>query len=188
MGLNVVQWGLVLTGVLLSAYIMSKEMYTSRRRKEVLKRAPSEYHLLLFFLILTIVSFQATAIFSSFEIKILLIGYIISTIFMVSYFLRRVEKYYLRYGTVSIILLTCILFLHANILKSDPNENMETPQILIDHSIIIEKDDVLSKSNLTGPESLVIDDLRASNYLISGPILANTSGDMVIERILETSP
>ena len=111
---------------------------------------------------------------------------------MVTYLLRRVEKYYLRYGTVSIILLTCILFLHVNIVKSDPNEmhefNIKTSPKLNDHSIIIEKDDVLSKSNLTGPESFVIDDLAVSNYLISGSILANTSGDMVIERILETSP
>jgi len=191
-GLNVVQWGLVLTGVLLAAYIMSKEMYTSRRIKEVLKRAPSEYQLLLFFLILTIISFQALSIFSNFEIKILLNGYLISTIFMVSYFLRRVEKYYLRYGTVSIILLTCILFIHANLVQSDQNEmhefNIETPQILNDHSFIIDKDNIQSKSNFTETASLVMDDLKDSNYLISSSSQISTFGDLMIDRILETSP
>jgi hypothetical protein len=114
-GMNVVQWGLILAGLLLSVYIISKEMSTYRPKKEVLRKAPSEYTLLIIFLSLLLISFQVSSLFQDSEMKILLIGYFVTTSFIAALFLRRIEKHYLRYGTVSIILMIFIILIQWNI-------------------------------------------------------------------------
>ena len=114
-GMNVVQWGLILAGLLLSAYIISKEMSTYRYKREVLRKAPSEYTLLLVFLSLVLISFQLSSLFQDSEMKVLIIGYFITTSFIATFFLRRIEKHYLRYGTISIILIIFIILIQWNI-------------------------------------------------------------------------
>ena len=140
MGLNVIQWGLLLICILYLAHIIAIEMGPSRRKREILKKAPAPYSLLIFYLLITLISFQASSVYRQFDIKVLIIGYFITSGVMVIYFLKRVESNYLRYGTVSIILLIFILFLQAQIAEYrnmqlyDPN-TINTPGTILKQPI-----------------------------------------------------
>ena len=134
MGLNVIQWGLLLVVILFLSHILSIELDPSRRKREILKKAPSGYTLLIFYLLLTFVSFQVNSLFSQFDIKVLLINYFITSSIMVIYFFKKIERSYLRYGTVSIILLTFILFIHVQVTKYQ-NVEIQNPNTIIAPSI-----------------------------------------------------
>jgi hypothetical protein len=175
MGLNVVQWGLTLICVLLSAHIMSSEMSATGRKKEVLKKMPSEYALLVIYLFLTMVSFQVNSLFSKYEIKILLACYFITSGFMAVFIFNRIEKHYLRYGTVSIILVTCILFTHANIAISGPVEFIETdntinPQTHLDQSLIREDEKAILSAAVKQSSFPDLNKPDEPRVWISGPI------------------
>jgi hypothetical protein len=53
---------------------------------------------------------------------------------MVIYFFKKIERSYLRYGTVSIILLTFILFIHVQVTKYQ-NVEIQNPNTIIAPSI-----------------------------------------------------
>jgi len=193
MGLNVVQWGLVLAGFLLSAYIISQEMSTSKRKKEILKKAPAEYRLLTIFLFLILFSYQATSLFRDSEIKILIIGYFITAGFMVSYFLRKVEKHYLRYGTVSIILLACILYIYSDFSDSGSRklndfDHINTPQKLIDPSFLQEEYNPESKGNMI--KTSFSESLGRNNvtYMISGFYQMKEPAEFMMGENIESYP
>jgi hypothetical protein len=143
MGLNVAQWGILLVIILLSAYILGKELSSRRYKKEVLRKAPAETTLLLIFLILLLFSFQVSSLFTGSEIKILLTGYFIMICFIATLFLKRIEKQYIRYGTVSIILIIFILFIHLEKKTGSVDvfekERKITPQNLIETSSGLEE-------------------------------------------------
>jgi hypothetical protein len=193
MGLNVIQWGLVLAGILFLANIVSIELDSSRRKREILKKAPSEYRLLILYLFLTMISFQATSLFSHFDIKILLISYFITSITMVAYFLNKVEKNFLRYGTVSIILLTFILFMHANIaeyrrVELPGSDKINTPGIIKDQPLVSDKDHEHVGINNTEPYTWRQKDQLDPVFLISSSYQVTTPDGLTMGRMIRSNP
>jgi len=122
MGLNVIQWGLTLTMVLTTAYMIAKESNNGRQKKEILFKQPGEYRILVIYLSISLLSLQVTAILNDLYVKLLFIGYFILTSYMIFYFMKKIERHYLKYGTVSIIMLIFIFFLKAQNPKSDQVE------------------------------------------------------------------
>ena len=118
LGLNLVQWGVALICVLLLAHILSELIDAHRPKREVLKKAPPEHRLLITYLILTFISIQITVLYNPYTLKILILGFFVTSIFMVFHFIKTVHKNYLKYGTVSIILMVCMLFLYASYSES----------------------------------------------------------------------
>ena len=193
MGLNVIQWGLVLAGILILAYIVSIELDPSRRKREILKKAPSEYRLLILYLFLTMISFQATSLFSHFDTKVLLISYFITSIIMVIYFLNKVEKNFLRYGTVSIILFTFILFMHANIAEYQRVElpspdKINTPGIIKDQPLVSDHGLEFEGTNKTGPYTRHQNDQFDPVFLISSSYQVTTPDDRTMDKLIRSNP
>lgn len=113
MGLNVIQWGLTLSIVLMTAYLIAKENNTARHKKEIMFKPPGEYRMLIIYLIISLISLQTASILSGLYIKVLFIGYFILTSYIIFYFMKKIERHYLKYGTVSIILIIFAFFLMA---------------------------------------------------------------------------
>jgi hypothetical protein len=122
MGLNVLQWGLILTMVLTTAFMIAKESNNGRQKKEILFKPPGEYRILVIYLSISLISLHVTTLLSDLYIKLLFIGYFILTSYMIFYFMKKIERHYLKYGTVSIIMLIFIFFLRAQNPKPDQLE------------------------------------------------------------------
>ena len=122
MGLNVLQWGLILAMVLTTAFMIAKESNNGRQKREIMFKPPGEYRILVIYLSISLISLQVTTILSDLYIKFLFIGYFILTSYMIFYFMKKIERHYLKYGTVSIIMLIFIFFLRAQNPKQDQLE------------------------------------------------------------------
>lgn len=118
LGLNLIQWGLVLLCTLVMAQLMAAHIDARHHKKEVLKKAPPEYRLLITYLILTLISFQITTVYDPYAMKIFVLGFFVTSFFMIFYFLNTAQKNYLKYGTASIILVVCMLFLYSSYSES----------------------------------------------------------------------
>jgi len=119
MGLNVVQMGLLLFNLLLIFKIFTKEIQLKQIKNEIRKRPPSEYGVLTIYLVVTLLSIQVSSVFDDLHMKVLFTGYVVTTSLLIFNFMRKVERFYLKYGTVSIILLVFILFLQINIIQTN---------------------------------------------------------------------
>jgi hypothetical protein len=167
-GMNVVQWGLILAGLLLSAYIISIEMSTYRYKREVLRKAPSEYMLLIIFLFLLLILFQVSSLFQDSEMKILIIGYFVTSSFIATFFLKRIEKHYLRYGTISIILMIFVILIQWNIRAGSDEANDIEKEKIPDNFSDPATGEVIIKSNpntdLTNSASSRLAEINGLSY------------------------
>jgi hypothetical protein len=122
MGLNVIQWGLILTMVLMTAFLIARENNSGRHKKEIMLKPPGEYRMLVIYLIISLISLQTAPLLNGLYIKLLFIGYFILTSYIIFYFMRKIERHYLKYGTVSIIILIFVSFLMAQIPSTEQTE------------------------------------------------------------------
>lgn len=122
MGLNVLQWGLILAMVLMTAFMIAKESNNGRQKREILFKPPGEYRILVIYLSISLISLQVTTFLGDLYLKLLFIGYFILTSYMIFYFMKKIERHYLKYGTVSIIMLIFIFFLRSQNPQSNETE------------------------------------------------------------------
>lgn len=171
MGLNVFQWGLTLTIVLMAAFLIAKEGNSNLRKKETLFKPPGDYKVLIIYLSISLLALQVSAILNDLYVKLLFIGYFILTSYMIFYFMKKVERHYLKYGTVSIIMLIFIFFLLAQNPKTNQAE-INAPEYPIDLGI----------KTIHSPEGS-----DKSNYLISFVPASNytEAGQYIIPQVIE---
>jgi hypothetical protein len=130
MGLNVIQWGLTLILVLMTAFLVARENNQGRHKKEILFKPPGEYRMLVIYLIISLISLQTAPLLSGLYIKLLFIGYFILTTSIIFFFMKKIERQYLKYGTVSIIILIFVFFLMAQIPAKEQIE-VDTTEIAL---------------------------------------------------------
>jgi hypothetical protein len=126
MGLNVIQWGLILTMVLMTAFLLARENNTDRHKREIMFKPPGEYRILVIYFIVSLISLQTAPLLNGLHIKLLFTGYFILTSYIIFYFMRKIERHYLKYGTVSIIILIFVFFLMAQIPSNEQKEDDTT--------------------------------------------------------------
>jgi hypothetical protein len=122
MGLNVIQWGLTLTIVLMTAFLLARENNTGRHKREIMFKPPGEYRMLVIYLIISLISLQTASLLNGLYIKLLFTGYFILTSYIIFYFMKKIERHYIKFGTVSIIILIFVFFLMAQIPSNEQTE------------------------------------------------------------------
>ncbi len=122
MGLNVIQWGLTLAMVLMTAFLIARENNNGRHKREIIFKPPGEYKVLIIYLFVSLISLQTASILNAMYIKLLFIGYFILTSYIIFYFMKKIERHYIKYGTVSIIILIFVFFLMAQIPSNEQAE------------------------------------------------------------------
>lgn len=122
MGLNVIQWGLTLMIVLMTAFLIARENNTGRHKREIMFKPPGEYRMLVIYLIVSLISLQTASLLDGIYIKLLFTGYFILTSYIIFYFMKKIERHYIKYGTVSIIILIFVFFLMAQIRSNEQTE------------------------------------------------------------------
>ena len=130
MGLNVIQWGLSLLMVLMTAFLIARENSNNGYKKEIKFKPPGEYRMLVIYLVVSLISLQAASILNGLHIKLLFTGYFILTSYIIFYFMKKIERYYLKYGTVSIIILIFVFFLMAQISSTEQTKVDNTEIVL----------------------------------------------------------
>lgn len=122
LGLNIFQWAIAMVTFLALIYVFINESNRDHRNPRKRIKSPSDYKILILYLIILLTAFHDSSWISKTNPSIFVIGFSFTTFLLILYFHKRIRLYAIRYATILIILLAGILFLQTRFF-SPQNQN-----------------------------------------------------------------
>jgi len=121
LGLNVFQWGILMVNSLVLFTLIANE-YTGRRKFPRLKiKLPSNFVLFSIYLTIFIITFRDSSFLSDTNPNLFIIGFSLTTLFLMYYFHKKIRLSYMKYTYLFILLGVGVLFFQARFFTPEDN-------------------------------------------------------------------
>ncbi len=120
LGMTIFQWAFLLFNVLIMLRVASNETTNHAKQPRLKIKLPSGILVFIIYVAIAIIAVQETSFLSKTKPTIFILGFSLTTIFLVYYFYYKIQRSVLRYSTVVILIVIGTLFLQVRLF--DQNE------------------------------------------------------------------
>jgi hypothetical protein len=114
-GMNIFQWAILVSNSLLLISAFTSESITKKRFPKLKIKPPPNATMISIYLMIFFLVFPDSSFLSDMNLQLFIIGFSLTTVFLIYYFHTRIQPYVFRYTTIVVLLGMGMLFLQANI-------------------------------------------------------------------------
>jgi hypothetical protein len=115
MGMNIFQWAILVSNSLLLISVFTNESVTTKRFPRLKIKPPPNTIMISIYLMIFFLVFPDASFLSDTNLQLFIIGFSLTTVFLVYYIHTRIQPYVIRYTTIVVLLGVGMVFLQANI-------------------------------------------------------------------------
>lgn len=116
LGMDLIQWALLLINMLIGAYIIASESNRLVKYPKLKIKVPSYYFVFIFYISLTLITLKVSDLFSRTDPFIFLSIFMLTTFLLIIYLYNKIQQILVRYSVVVIILIAGVMFIQAKLI------------------------------------------------------------------------
>lgn len=181
LGMNIFQWAIFIVTSFTLMSVISNEFSRKHRCPKLMIKLPSNYMIFSIYAVIFIITFRDSSFISKTNPAIFIIGFSITTLFLIIYFHKKIQLSAIRYTTIVVLLAVGLLFLQMSIFnpeygnpedlsgkdeKKVENQNIESFKRINNYTIPDSRGLQFVKSHLLGHQSLTLSPINSFTDIV----------------------